>query len=394
MNFAAWLSVAALLLSAAVTLRVSFGWRRIAELKDMPSWSGAEAPAVSIIVSALNEADTIAAALTSLLAIDYPALEIIVINDRSTDDTPRIIDRIAAGQARVKALHMDALPQGWLGKNHALQRGAEAAGGDYLLFTDADALFVPSAVSRALAYCEKHRIDHLTLFFNVIAHGGLLRMLILSFAAALLARFAPWKVNESRRHYIGVGGFNLVRREAYFAIGGHAAMPLAVLDDLQLGRMLKSHGLRQAVLFGTDMVAIEWYRNVGALVRGLEKNIYAGFGYQLWQLAAVSLLVIATRLWPWAGLLFTHGATRIVNVATVCIMLLLYADMLRVRGWPLAALVFTPVVPLVELFIWWRGSLLAWRRGAIFWRGTPYRLKELRHAQHALDRMLDRLSKL
>jgi hypothetical protein len=267
-----------------------------------------------------------------------------------------------------------------------LQRGAEIAHGEYLLFTDADAVFAPSAVARAIGHAHKHGIDHLTLFFDVIAKGGLLRMLTLSFAAALMARYQPWKVATSARHYIGVGGFNLVRRDAYFAAGGHASMPLAVLDDLQLGRMMKAHGFRQQALFGSDMVAIEWYPSVSGLMRGLEKNIYAGFAYKPAQLVLVSLLVFATRIWPWFALAFTEGTTLALNLGTVCIALWLYADLLRVRGWSLKSLVWTPLVPFVELAIWWRGCVLAWRRGAIIWRGTAYPLHALRRAQQALDR--------
>jgi glycosyltransferase involved in cell wall biosynthesis len=379
-----WLSLGALLLVCCVCLEVARGWRRIPQLRDMPAWSGPNPPAVSLIVSALNEADTIEPALLSLLAIDYPALEVIVIDDRSSDATPAIIDRLAArshGQRpTLKVVHLRELPSGWLGKNHALQRGAQAAQGDYLLFTDADAVFAPSVVSRAVAYCHERRVDHLTLLFDVVARGGLLRMMVLSFAAAFMARFRPWKARNSERHYVGLGGFNLVRRDAYFSAGGHAAMPLAVLDDMTLGRMLKEHGYCQHALSGSGMVSIEWYRDIGDMVRGLEKNIYSSFDYQVLQLLAVTVLVAATRVWPWLALLLTDGALRWINLVTVGVGLALYADMLHARGWSLRALLWAPLVPLLELAIWWRGCLLAIGRGAIIWRGTRYPLGQLRRA--------------
>lgn len=383
MSIATWFSLAVFLLVAAVCIDVARGWRKLAELRDVPDVLPPDAPSVSIVVAALNEAGTIAPALRSLLAIDYPRLEVIVVNDRSTDATPRIIDDIAREHPSLRVIHLHELPSGWLGKNHALQRGAQAAQGDFLLFTDADAVFAPSAVRRAVRYCTEHRIDHLSLLFELVAHSRLLRLLVVSFGAGFMARFRPWKVRESPAHHVGIGGFNLVRRAAYFDAGGHAAMPLAVLDDMMLGKLLKRHGYRQDLLIGTGMVSIEWYPDTPGLIRGLEKNIFAGFDYRLIQLIAVTVLVIATRVWPWAGLLLTDGLAWLLNLATVLAGLLLYADLLRARGWGLECMVFAPLVPLVELAAWWRGTLLVLLHGGIDWRGTHYPLPMLRAAHDA-----------
>src|SRR5512133_478831 len=148
MTFAFWLSLAAFIAVTLSALEVALGWRRIRHLKDVAVPPGSPQPRVSLIVSALNEAATIEPALRSLLAIDYPDLELIVINDRSTDATPAIIERVAADAPRMRVVHLRELPSGWLGKNHALHQGAAIATGDYLLFTDADAVFAPSAVAR------------------------------------------------------------------------------------------------------------------------------------------------------------------------------------------------------------------------------------------------------
>ena len=385
MTFAFWLSLAAFIAVAFSSLEVALGWRRIRHLKNVAVPSGALQPRVSLIVSALDEAATIEPALRSLLAIDYPDLEIIVINDRSTDGTPGIIERVAAGEQRMRVVHVSELPAGWLGKNHALHRGAAIASGDYLLFTDADAVFAPSAVSRAVAYCTAHAVDHLTLFFDLQARSGLLRLMVVSFGAAFMARFKPWKVAVSARHFVGVGGFNLLRRSAYEGTGGHAAMPLAVLDDMELGRRIKTHGYTQHVLSGVEMVSIEWYRSTPDLVRGLEKNVFSGFDYRLGTLAGVTLLMLAVRVWPWLALLVTGGAAWWINLATICATLALYVDLLHARQWRLRCLVFAPVVPLMEIAIWWRACLLAVFRGGIAWRGTHYRLSELKRAHGGLS---------
>lgn len=375
-----WLALASFIIVGGICLEVALGWRRIAQLRDVPPAAGDALPAVSVIVSALNEAGTIEPAMRSLLGIDYPRLEIIAIDDRSTDATGAVLDRIAAEDGRLKVLHLESLPAGWLGKNHALQRGAQMAGGDYLLFTDADAVFAPSALRRAVAYCEDRRVDHLTLFFDVVAHPPLLQAMILSFAAAFMSRFKPWKVADSPGRYVGVGGFNLVRRHAYFDIGGHAAMPLAVLDDMMLGKRIKAHGHRQHALFGSDMVSIEWYPTTRDMMRGMEKNIFSAFDYQLLQLCAVSLLILVLRVWPWIGMFVTEGPARWLNIATVAAGMLLYADLLHARRWSYRCLLYAPIVSLVELLIWWRGSLLALARNGIDWRGTRYPLQELKRA--------------
>lgn len=367
---------------AALCLQVALGARKMASLKDSPDdplIAGA-APKVSIIVTALNEADTIAPALRSLLAIDYPQLEIIVIDDRSTDATPAILDRIAVAHPSLRVLHIAALPSGWLGKNHALHCGAGMATGDFLLFTDADVVFAPDAVSRAAAYCNRHQVDHLTLLFDVVARTQLLRAMLLSFAVAFMARFQPWKVNRSPDRFVGVGGFNMVRRSAYLDVGGHAAIPLAVLDDLALGQLMKQGGHRQHALLGSGLVSVEWYRSTPELGRGIEKNIFAAFDYRLSRLALATVLIVVARVWPWIALFVTHGIVFYLSAATLAAGLLLSIDLLRARGWSYRCLLFAPIVPLIELWMWWRGSVLALARGGIVWRGSFYPLQQIRQA--------------
>ena len=383
-----WLSLAVFIVVALSALDVAIGWRKIRHLKDIALPSATAQPMVSIIVSALNEADTIEPALCSLLAIDYPELEIIVIDDRSTDATPEILDRIAAQHPALHVLHIDRLPPGWLGKNHALHRGAQLAKGEFLIFTDADAVFAPDAVLRAAAYCQAQAVDHLALFFDVVARTRLLRMMLLSFGVSFMQRFRPWKVADSADHFIGIGGFNMVRTTAYHAVGGHAAIALAVIDDLMLGKLFKAHGLRQHVLSGVDLVRIEWYPGTLEMIRGLDKNMFAAFDFQLSRLIAVTPLILAVRIWPWVALVSTHGVLWWLSAATVLTSMALYVDLLRARGWSPACLIFAPLVPFIELVMFWRACLLTTLRGGVRWRGTTYALTDIRQAQAQMEAVI------
>ncbi|PRC92425.1 glycosyltransferase [Solimicrobium silvestre] len=378
-----WLSLTVFLITVAISLEIVIGVRKIKQLEDTAPVSApaGDAPKVSIIVSALNEAETIEPALLSLLAIDYPNLEIIAINDRSTDATPEILDRIAKTHPGLRVLHLSTLPPGWLGKNHALYQGAQLASGSYLLFTDADVIFEPSSISRAVNYCELFQVDHLAILFKVIAKTQLLRMLLVLFQIGVLARYKPWKVATSTKHFLGIGGFNMVRKSAYEESGGHAALALQVLDDLMLGKLIKAKGYCQHVLSTSKLITVEWYQNTPGMVKGLQKNIFCAFAYQISQLIGMTLFILVLRFWPLVGLFVTDGVTRMLNAASVLASCALCVDIIRRNEWEYRCLLFAPIAMSVELLMWWRSCLLTLLRGGIDWRGTHYPLRDLRQAQ-------------
>lgn len=380
MGFAFWLSLVVLLMTAGLAIDVLVGMRKLGRLEHVPATLEEGAPRVSIIFSALNEAETIEPALQSLLAIDYPNLEIIAIDDRSTDATPQILDRMAQVQPRLRVVHIGELPGGWLGKNHALCQGARIATGDYLVFTDADVMFEPRAIARAVHYCRRHGVDHLTLFISLIARTHLLRALLVNFAIGFVSRFKPWKVNASPKHFLGLGPFNMVRRETYRACGGHAALPMEVIDDLMLGKLIKTQGYRQHVLSAGESLSVEWYRTTPEMIRGLQKNIFSGFGFQFTYLIAATLVVLLMNVWPWVGLCAVEGAASAINAATLLVGFGLYADFVRQNGWSYRCLVFVPIVNFIAIWMWWRACVLTLLRGGIEWRGTHYPLSELKQS--------------
>ena len=260
-----------LTLLAAITLAIVLlggfdmarGNRSTAYLKDAPCYSGPHPPKVSIIIPARNEAKKIAEALQSVLKQDYPNLEFIVLNDRSTDNTATILAGMAARDPRLRVENVSELPAGWLGKNYALHRGAERASGELLLFTDADVVMNPTAVSRAVHYLQANRLDHLAVMPAVHMPTLALRLFCSAFGVFFSAYMRQWKAKDPRSpRFIGVGAFNLVAHDAYRAIGTHQAIAMRPDDDIKLGKLLKKAGYRQELVLGMGMLVVEWYSSL------------------------------------------------------------------------------------------------------------------------------------
>jgi hypothetical protein len=374
-----WLAALTALVWLGSAIEMGIGTRKIRSLRAVPPLPPADAPRVSVVIAARNEQEKLSAALRSVLDQDYPGLEVIVVDDRSTDATGAILDQMERGEPRLRVLHLDSLPPGWLGKNYALLQGAQLASGEWLLFTDADVVMHPSATARALGYATRERLDHLTIAPRLVMPSPALDAFAGAFAI-LFARYArPWKARDPRsRSHIGIGAFNLVHAAAYRSVGGHRPLAMRPDDDLKLGKVLKRAGFRQDILFGGEMVSVEWYASVGEAVRGLEKNTFAGLNYSVATVAASCLLLLALDVWPFLALLATDGPTRLLNAVTVATALLTYAASTRGSGTsPLYGLAY-PLAILLFVFIVLRSTTLALRNGGIRWRDTLYPLDALR----------------
>ncbi len=340
---------------------------------------GARRPRVSIIAPALNEQRHLEAAVHSLLAQDYPQLELVLIDDRSTDATPQILARLAAGQPRLRCVTVRGLPPGWLGKNHANWLGAQAASGELLLFTDADVVMAPGAVDRAVACLERGAWDHLAVAPRVVLPGAILSQFTLYFGVLFSMYSRPWSARDPRsRAHVGIGAFNLVRRDAYLACGGHERIRLRPDDDMKLGKLLKLGGFRQDFLNGNGAVEVEWYGSWREVRDGLMKNLFAGSGYSVAVTIAGSLAQLALLAGPVLALPFGGAVARTLNLASCALLLALgalCAPQFGTRRW---GGVLLPAFALFGAWLMWRSMLLALLRGGIDWRGTRYPLAELR----------------
>jgi Glycosyl transferase family 2 len=339
-------------------------------------------PLVSIIVPARDEEAMINTALTSLLNLDYPRLEIIAVNDRSTDQTGSIMDRLAQQDARLRVLHIHDLPAGWLGKNHAMHQGANAARGDWLLFTDGDIIFAPDAIRLSMQWVLHHERDHLCLNPELIGGGYWERAMVCCFGLLFFAGFLAWAIpTRWKRAYCGIGAFNLLRHAVYREIGGFEQLKMDVLDDVHLGKMIKHAGYRQQFLLGKELVRVRWQPSFWGVVRGLEKNSFAALHYSVLELIATSGLLLAITLAPYWGASCLPLPEAAGWITTIVLMHATYAYLGHQSG---SGIWLTPVLPgmlLMFIFVMWRSAVITLRQGGVRWRETFYPLDELRRQQ-------------
>ena len=356
-----------------------WGQRSVVALREVDAAAGGEGPRVSVIVAARNEGADIEEAMRSLIAQDWADLEIVAVDDRSTDDTGEILDRLAAGEERLRVIHVAELPDGWLGKNHALYRGAAEAGGELLLFADADVVMAPSAVRRAVAYMTAGGIDHLAVMPALRLPGAALKAFVIVFAQYFTAFVRPWKVKDPRsKAHVGVGAFNLVRAEAYAAAGTHKAIAMRPDDDLKLGKIVKAAGFRQDLADGKGLLRLRWYASLGELIDGLMKNQFAAFGYRPAAVVVATVLMLAQHVWPFVAVWVTPEATAwLYGVAALAVLSSSWrtARLLGVSGWYAAG---APAAVVAHAYVIWRSMLLTLLRGGIRWRDTHYPLAKLR----------------
>ena len=366
--------------------RVVDAWRGVRTLADLsqPEWdrgpvSAGPGPKVAIIVPARNEEDSIEQALHRLLALDYDNYQVIAINDRSTDRTGEIMDRVAAhSHEHLKIVHIAELPPGWMGKAHAMWTAANQTDADWLLFTDADVMFRADCVRRAITYAETERADHVVLLPRVIMKRPGEKMMVGFFQLLFVFGHRPWKCADPKaRDHMGVGAFNLVRRTAYETVGTYERLRFEVVDDMKLGKVIKEAGFRQRVVLG-NLIEIRWAHGARGVVNNLTKNFFAVMSFQAWRAIGGSIAVAILNLMPFFGVLFAPGWTRIGYGFAFASMFGLYAGIWRrdeISPW---YFFLHPVSTILFIYTILRSMCVTLWNGGVEWRGTFYPLRDLR----------------
>jgi glycosyltransferase involved in cell wall biosynthesis len=342
--------------------------------------SSLELPKLSVVIPARNEERKLEGALRTVLGQDYPHLEAILVNDRSTDGTGRTMEHLTAGRGDATVIQVEELPEGWLGKNNAIHVGTERASGDWLLFTDGDIHFHPAAFRRAIAYAEERSLDHLTLVPELKLSGYWLRGVVAFFYTAFLVHRGYYKANiPSSEMGVGIGAFNLIRREAYDEAGGYKALAQRPDDDLALGGRVKKLGLRQELALGHGLLEVEWYASLGEFFCGVEKNSFAALGYSVPKVVFYAAEIPALTAWPFAAAFLASGATAALYAGSVAAQVATFAVCNRfLRGRVFLLALGYPACALLFSYALLRSALLALARGGIYWRGTFYPLSLLK----------------
>jgi len=245
-------------------------WRHYARLPALPPALEARVawPRVSIIIPARDEEARLPALLRSLGALDYPAYDVIVVDDESGDDTAAL-----AARAGARVVHGTPLPVGWTGKSHACAQGVAVSNGALLLFTDADTVHEPASLRAAVAYLEREDLGALSLITGQRCETFFERLLLPTAYAMLFAGVSPRRVNR-RRHAspLANGQYILCRRAAYEQAGGHAAARGSIIEDAALARALSRAGVRYRLCRAESLVSVRMYGGLGELWAGFRKN--------------------------------------------------------------------------------------------------------------------------
>ncbi len=355
------------------------GMARIPVLTQVTPFEGPNFPRVSILFAARDEAAKLPEALASLLALDYPNYEVIAVDDRSEDATLEILNDFARRDARLKVAHIAELPQGWLGKPHALERAYRESSGEWLVFTDADVQFAPDLLRRALALIQQERSDHLTLLAGLDLRGFWEPTAVGYLGVCFAVGVRPWQVsNPKSKVYMGVGAFQQIRRSTYETIGTHRRLAMEVLDDMKLGKLVKQHGFRSSVAPSENFLQIRWQEGIRNVIKGMTKNMFAGFDFSVAKALGGVLGICVISVLPILGIIFARGPAQIAAGVAAAVAILFEAQLMtqaRASRWfgvthALGAVIVSYIIV--------RSMVVTLGRGGVVWRGTFYALDELK----------------
>lgn len=355
---------------------------RLADLRpDLADVSPASGVPISVIIPARNESATIETVVRSILASTYRPLEILVVDDRSTDDTAARVERLAADDARVRLIRGAPLPPGWYGKPWACLQGYRAATGELLLFTDADTRHAPELLARSVGALQAERADLVTVAPRQLCVTFWERLVMPQIWLLLALRYHPSRVNRARRErdLIANGQFILVPRSSYEAVGTHEVVRSEVAEDLALAQAFYRGGKRVHFAFAERYMETRMYRSLGEMVEGWSKNMYLGGrrsfpGEPLLQALVPLMLVAAFAFWlvPLLALVLggssgPMGPAAMAATAASALFWMLISGGMRIPAW--YGLLF-PLGALVALGI---GVRSAWRgERRVEWRGRAY----------------------
>jgi glycosyltransferase involved in cell wall biosynthesis len=359
--------------------------RRLGYLSpESPRYRQPKPPRVSAIVPARNEEDNLERCLDSLSAQDYANVEIIVVNDRSTDRTGQIARRATLRDRRIRVITIDRLPAGWTGKTHALQRAAEQARGDWFWFVDADTDHAPESLSTLLEYARDQEASLVSLLPELRCESFWEQVVQPLAGITLMQSFPPHVVNDDRsRLAFANGQYILIERPAYLAAGGHEAVRDRFVEDIALARAVKGMGLRIRLVLARGLVSCRMYSSLEQLIRGWSRILYDALDRKAWRivlklldglvlsqsahLAFVAGLALGLfRVWPLARCLVAMSVVHHLG------MYLVFRRVYQLSVPRSRHISWYPVANLVVDVILAKAMRMCFT-GRVTWRGTHYR---------------------
>jgi chlorobactene glucosyltransferase len=347
------------------------------EIRDKP-------PLISILVPARNEERNIRRCLRSLLRQDYPNFEILVLNDNSSDNTAGVVQEYAKKNKNVKLVNGKPLPSGWLGKSYACQQLADAASGEYLLFTDADTLHFKNSVSSAAAVIMLNKLDGISVFARQIKVSLHERMMV-PFANHFLMSFMPLVlVLKSKRALFctAIGQFMMFKKSVYKEIGGHESVKKEILEDIHLSKQVKRHGFRFMIFDGKNNFYCRMYKSLGEVIKGYSKVLAAVFDYNIYLQAVVTLLVFIFYLTPFIalplGIFIFDWPQIIINLIIAQIAIILATKLiLAIRFKERIVDIFLfPLSVIYLLLISVHSMVKSKSASGVYWKGRTYDVRD------------------
>jgi Glycosyl transferase family 2 len=383
----AWLMALSWLHRSVMALR---GMASVLDLTEIdqdqfPPLPERNGPDVTVVVPARDEQDSIEASLESLVHSEGVHAQIVAIDDRSADCTGKLMDAVASrsrnGANTLEVIHNRELPQGWLGKPHALALGVAQARAPWLLFTDGDVIFAPDALARALRAATKTGTDHLVLVPTLTNEGVLTAGVQGSIQALGQWAARMWKVQDpNAKDFFGVGGFNLLRADAVQAFGGIERLRMEIVEDVSLGWLVKKELRRRSMMvLGPGLARIAWMRGPFGIIPLLEKNAFAGNRYSVGMTVAASVMLFLQAVVPLLALAAGPLGIAACLALYAGVAMSFYANRKLNGISPVLAILYAPTT-LTLAWAFLRSMVLTIKHGGVTWRGTLYPLADLKRA--------------
>jgi chlorobactene glucosyltransferase len=340
-------------------------------------------PSLTVVIPARNEQRGVEASVRTILAQDDIDLELIVVDDHSTDSTGEILDRLALTDSRMQVIHSPELKQGWLGKPNAMQNGANIAKGEYLLFSDADIIHTPGSFSTAIAEMQVNKYDFIALL-PYVEWQGFWENVILPAAYLVIARYGSKKLEDpASPDAQATGAFLMIRKSAYQELGGHTQIKSAVMDDIEFAHLIKRNGYRVGIRLAPHCVKVRPFVSGREVFWGMTKNLLGAFGnysFAALPLGLMFLIVFWTGVVSLVAGLLTHNPT--VAIAGGLLYTYIYASMWvarRVSSFKPFFLLFYPLASFLLMGSLMIASFYKMFKGEVLWRGRRVALDIAHH---------------